>query len=388
MENFERRIEGRLKTQRAAGLLRRPYPIAQRCGRQVVVGGRRLVNFASNDYLGLGDSPKLAEIVAASFRRHGTSASASRLVSGHYETIIAAERAFADHFGFADALFFPSGYQANLAVVGTLFHQGDLVCFDKHVHASTVNGLVTSGARFVGFNHNRMDHLEKRIKTNRCSHRALGVLSEALFSMDGDLLDVDGLRALKARHGFLTLVDEAHSAGALGRGGRGIGRTVADVAVGTLGKAFGLFGAFLLLPEGFKDYLFNFAAPLIYSTTLPPAHAVAAKEILRLVAEREDLRHDLAQVSRWMRGALAAQGYRVAGAAHILALEVGDETAAETLSRRLFEAGFLVLPARYPTVPLGKAIIRISLTARHTENDVARFVQVVRECHDPPAPPA
>lgn len=380
MEPITRQIEARIKAQQAAGLYRYPPVIADRSGKTVTIKGRRLLSFASNDYLGLGISSHVADLVAKRFQAFGTSSSSSRLVSAHLDAIIRAERAFADYFGYADALFFPSGYQANLAVIGSLFSPDDPVFFDKHVHASAVAGLTMGKAGFSGFNHNDMGHLEKRIKKN--SDRVAAVLTEGLFSMDGDRPDLAGISAFKEKHGFILLVDEAHSFGAIGEGGRGVGRPLADVAVGTLGKAFGFFGAFALLPEGIKEFLFNFSSPLIYSTALPPAHALAAADILAMTAEREDLRKDLARVSRLTRQALSDEGYQVSGTDHILALFVGNETLAVNLSRRLMDQGILIFPARFPTVPLGKAILRISLTALHTEADVTRLVEALTVCHD------
>lgn len=377
---FADRYRTRLNLQAAAGLLRRPPQVQARDGKYLLIENRRVLNFASNDYLGLGNCDRLKKAAAACFERYGTSSSSSRLVSGNYSAIAEAERMFADHFGYADALFFPSGYQANLGVLSALFGEGDAIIFDKHIHNSSVKGMAMSGARFYGYNHGDFTHLEKRLKALGGSDKA--VLTEALFSMDGDALDVSGMKTIKDRHGCLVVVDEAHSFGALGDGGRGIARGAADVAVGTLGKAFGLFGAFALLPEGFKEYLFNFSSPLIYSTTLPEAHAAAAAEALRIAAAGGDLRLSLSEASSRMKEGLLANGFRVAGDAHILAVEIGDEAWAAELSRRLLEKGIFVLPARYPTVPLQRAILRISMTALHEGADVDLFIGTVTEEHE------
>ncbi|OPY13140.1 MAG: 8-amino-7-oxononanoate synthase [Syntrophus sp. PtaB.Bin001] len=374
---FAERLKTRLKLHRQEGLYRKPPEILGREGKYLILAGGRVLNFASNDYLGLGVSDVLREKVADNFRKYGSSSSSSRLVSGNYALISEAEKAYARYFGYEDALFFPSGYQANLALLSTLFDSGTAIVFDKHIHASSVKGIALSPAELVGYNHGSLKHLKKRLE--KVEKKEIVVLTESLFSMDGDLLDVPGLIDLKNRHGFLCVVDEAHAFGCLGEGGRGVARPVADIAVGTFGKALGLFGAFILLPALVKEYLFNFASPLIYSTTLPEAHAVSALDILGLLGESDDLRINLREISKFMKTRLTAEGFSAQGDAHILALEIGDEQRALDVSNHLREKGIFVLSARYPTVPLGKAILRIGMTALHDEADVNGFIQSLKE---------
>lgn len=366
--------------QKQTGLYRDPPEVSIRDGKYLLMGGRKVVNFSSNDYLGLSVSEELRRKTAHNFQKYGTSSSSSRLVSGNYAVINRAEKAYASYFGYRDALFFPSGYQANVGILSTFLEKSDTVIFDKHIHASSVKGMTMSGADFYGFNHNSMSHLEKRLHTY--SQRQVAVITESLFSMDGDILDVPGLKKLKDRYGFLTVVDEAHAFGAVGSEGRGMAGSVADVAVGTFGKAFGFFGAFVLLPEGFKEYLFNFSSPLIYTTTLPEAHAATAIDILEIIERSEDRRKHLAGVSQCIKEGLRHEGFQVSGDAHILALEIGDEARAVNISRRLLENNIFVLPARYPTVPLHRAILRISMTALHEETDVKSFIDSVRETNE------
>jgi 8-amino-7-oxononanoate synthase len=290
--------------------------------------------------------------------------------------ITEAEKAYARYFGYDDALFFPSGYQANLGLISTLFEQGDTIIFDKHIHASSVKGMELSKAEFLGYRHNSMSHLGRRLESRR--ENPVAVITESLFSMDGDLLDVDGMLDLKREYGFLTVVDEAHAFGALGPSGRGVARSVADVAVGTFGKAFGLFGAFVLLPEGYKEYLFNFCSAIIYSTTLPEAHAASALDLLEIISESEGQREQLRRISRIMAESLRSAGFQVSGDAHILAVEIGGEDKAAAVSRELFKRNIFAFPARYPTVPQGRAILRIGMTALHTEEDVAFLAEELR----------
>jgi 8-amino-7-oxononanoate synthase len=374
---FKKRYKNRLILQQQAGLYRNPPEITGREGKHLIVDGRKVLNFASNDYLGLSTSEDLRKKVSKNFRKYSTSSSSSRLVSGNYSIINRAEEEYASFFGYEDALFFPSGYQTNVGVLSTLFEKGDSVIFDKHIHASSVKGMTLSGAKFYGYNHNTMSHLKKRLDSNKKDQVA--VLTESLFSMDGDLLDTRGFGQLKKSYRFLSVVDEAHAYGAIGEGGRGVAHDVADVAVGTFGKALGLFGAFALLPGGLKEYLFNFSSPLIYTTTLPEAHAASAIDLLDIISRSEERRENLREVSSILKEGLKREGFRLTGDAHILALEIGEEAKAAKVSQSLLERGIFVLPARYPTVPIGRAILRISITALHTEEDMKAFIDALME---------
>lgn len=377
MGGFTKRLKTQLKLHRQAGLYRQPPEILGREGASLLLAEGRVLNFASNDYLGLGASEVLRKQVARNFCKYGSSSSSSRLVSGHYALIAEAERAYARYFGYEEALFFPSGYQANLALLSTLFDSGTTLFFDKHIHASSVKGMALSSAELVGYNHSSLTHLEKRLK--KAETRETVVLTESLFSMDGDLLNVSGLADLKEHYGFLCIVDEAHALGVLGERGIGVALPVADIAVGTFGKALGLFGAFLLIPALVKEYLFNFASPLIYSTTLPEAHAASAIDILTLLGDSDESRRHLREISSLMKNRLYAEGFSVQGDAHILAVEIGREQKALEISNRLRKKGIFVLSARYPTVPLGRAILRIGMTALHGEEDVNHFILSLKE---------
>lgn len=376
---FKERFEKRLKAQRSAGLYRNPPLVTERDGKYLTADGEKMLSFAGNDYLGLSGTEDFRRAVSASFEKYPSSSSSSRLVSGNHTVIGEAERCYAKHFGYDEAIFFPSGYQANLAVLSTLFDREDTVYFDKHVHASSVKGIGMSGARFRGYNHNSISHLAKKLEKD--TQPQAPVITESLFSMDGDLLEMEGFARLKEQHNFLSVVDEAHAFGALGEKGRGIARDVADVAVGTFGKALGLFGAMALMPKGFREYLVNFASPLIYTTSLPEAHAAASIELLAIIAEADERRARLAQVSTHMREKLSAAGFHTGGAAHIVAVTIGDEKLSVDVSRSLFEKGFFVFPARFPTVPLGQAILRVGMTALHDENDIAIFVEALKRSH-------
>jgi 8-amino-7-oxononanoate synthase len=374
---FKKRIINKLTAQKETGLYREPVEIENKEGKFLLIEGRKVLNFASNDYLGLGVSDELKRKVSGNFLKYATSSSSSRLVSGNYSVINQAEKEYARFFGYEDALFFPSGYQANMGILSALFEKGDLLIFDKHMHASSVKGMLLSGADFHGYKHNSMCHLCKWLE--KTSKKKPAVLTESLFSMDGDFLDLQGFNELKNRFDFFSIVDEAHAFGAIGENGKGIARDVADIGVGTFGKALGLFGAFVLMPAGFKEYFFNFSSPLIYTTSLPEAHAASAIDVLEIISQCEKQRKHLSKISSLTKEKLVYEGFCVKGDAHILAVEIGDESRALEISERLLEEDIFVLPARYPTVPLHKAILRIGMTALHTEGDVRKLVSSLKE---------
>jgi len=276
-----------------------------------------------------------------------------------------AEQALAEYFGYESCLILGSGFVANLTLIATLFGKKDSLALDKRLHASTVAGVRHSHAAFHTFRHNSMSHLEKILG----AHATTAVLTESLFSMDGDSPDFAALKQLKDAFNFLCIVDEAHAFGVLGENGRGLGRQVADIAVGTLGKAFGLFGAFILCPGIVREHLLHFGQGLIYTTALPPWHGDMILEMLQRVRDADDRRDHLRLLGDAAR-ALLGEVMPVRGDAHILALEVGDEAKSLALAEALRREGVLVFPARYPTVPLGQAILRVNLTSEHAQTDV------------------
>ncbi len=210
---FAKRFKDRLLIQKQSGLYRNPPEIEKRDGKYIYADNKKLLSFASNDYLGLGSSKKLKEKVSINFKKYGASSSSSRLVSGNYSLISGAEETYAKYFGYDSALFFPSGYLANVGLISTLFEKDDVIIFDKHIHASSVKGIALSKADFFGYKHNSMSHLEKRLKANH--DKQVAVITESLFSMDGDFLNIDGFEKLKEKYGFLSIVDEAHAFGVI-----------------------------------------------------------------------------------------------------------------------------------------------------------------------------
>ena len=357
-----------VRARRDAGLGRRLLAVSGRRGPYTVADGREHLDFSSNDFLGLAQDGAMAERLAGLCRRHGCGAGSSRLVTGTSAGVLEAEAALAAHFGYESCLILGSGFLANLTLLATIFTEKDCLALDKRAHASTMAGVRHSRAEFHTFRHNRLSHLEKILRGRQVD----AVLTESLFSMDGDTPDFGELRRLREEYGFFCVVDEAHAFGALGDGGRGLARGTADVAVGTLGKAFGLFGAFILCPAAVREHLIHFGQGFIYTTALPPWHGDMVLAMLERVAAAADDRARLRLLGDEAR-AMLGDVVPVRGEAHILALEVGDEARCVRLAETLRGDGVLVFAARYPTVPLGRAILRVNLTSLHRPEHLRRL---------------
>ncbi len=367
----------RLEQWRNENLYREPMVVSNRQGKYVDIGLKRLINFSSNDYLGLSSDQKIKDIFVRNFEKYPVSSSSSRLVCGNYSVVLEAEKRFAKYFGYEDCIFFQTGFQANLALMSTLFLDSHEIIVDKHIHASTISGLKLGRVGFKTYLHNNLSHLEKRIKS--INNKPCWVVTESVFSMDGDILDTDALLRLKQKYKFRCVVDEAHSVGIMGDRGIGVASGVSDIMVGTFSKAFGFFGAFILLPHVIKEYMFNFAYPLIYSTSLPPAHAGIAMDILNIVEGLGDRRWYLKELSAYTRDCLRELGIRFTGKSCILGIHIGDEDVACKVSQELVNRGFMVFASRYPTVPRNKAILRISLCYFHSEKDISRFLSQLKD---------
>ena len=327
-----------------------------------------LLDLASNDYLGLACHPRIQHAAATAIGRDGVGAGASRLVSGSRPVHAELEQALGQWLGRQRVLLFPSGFQANLAAVQALADRHTLVLADRLIHHSLLVGVKASGARLQRFAHNNLDELQRRLEQARRDQpqRRLLVLSESLFSMEGTSPDVGHLAQLCARYGAALLLDEAHALGVLGPEGRGLGHGHGDVSLisGTFGKAFGSGGAFLAGDALVGDWLLQHSGPFRYTTALAPPLAAAALAALEWIAA-EPLRSTalLERARRW-RDRLEACGWpRPEGDGPILPLLAGSEQRALALQQQLEQAGLLCVAIRPPTVPAGRA--RLRLVLRH-----------------------
>ncbi|MDD5557904.1 MAG: 8-amino-7-oxononanoate synthase [bacterium] len=360
---------------RARGLHRSLRVVERRDGPRLVIGGRALLSFCSNDYLGLADHPATSAAAREAVERFGWGSGASRLVSGTMRPHAALEEALASFKGTEAAVLFPTGYMTNLGVIAALAGPGDEVIADRLDHASIIDGCRLSGARLRVYPHGDVERLERVLAAARGARRRL-IVTDTLFSMDGDLAPLREIVALARRHGAWVMADEAHATGVLGAAGRGGAELLGvedgiDVSMGTLSKALGGSGGFVAGSAVLADYLRNRARPLIYTTAPPPASCAAALAAIGIVRREPGTRAALLGMADRLRRALGAIGLDTMGSGfQIVPVRTGDAGAAVRASAELLRRGILVPAIRPPTVPRGESRLRISVTAAHTDADV------------------
>jgi 8-amino-7-oxononanoate synthase len=369
---------------RAAGLYRSRASLEGSQGAHVELAGRRYVSFASNDYLGLAGDPRLIAAAQAGATRYGVGAGASHLLYGHASVHAALEHALAELVGLPRALFFSTGYMANLGVVTALCGRDDEVFADKLNHASLNDAMLLSRARVHRYPHLDLDRLEHALARSRARRKL--VVTDAVFSMDGDLVTVPQLVWLCERYGAFLLLDDAHGFGVLGEGGAGIlshWRVRSDrvVYMGTLGKAAGVHGAFVAAEPAVIDYLVNRARTYMFTTASPPMLACALLESVRIIRSegwrREHLRGLIAHFTSRL---VTSPGKLLPSVTPIQPLVLADAEHALGVSQYLLEQGFIVPAIRPPTVPRGTARLRISLSAAHSLVEVERLADALDIC--------
>ncbi|KIY37928.1 8-amino-7-oxononanoate synthase [Pseudomonas sp. 10-1B] len=378
-------LAARLAERRAADLYRQRPLLESPQGPEVVVDGQRLLAFCSNDYLGLANHPEVIAAWQAGAERWGVGGGASHLVIGHSTPHHQVEEALAELTGRPRALLFSTGYMANLGAITALVGQGDTVLQDRLNHASLLDGGLLSGARFNRYLHNDPASLASRLD------KAVGntlVVTDGVFSMDGDLAELPALADVARARGAWLMVDDAHGLGTLGAQGGGIvehfGLGVDDVPVliGTLGKACGTAGAFVAGSEELIEALVQFARPYIYTTSQPPALACATLKSLELLRRETWRREHLAALIRQFREGAQQIGLQLMDSpTPIQPIVIGDSAQALRLSRMLRERGLLVTAIRPPTVPAGSARLRVTLSAAHSEAQVQLLLNALAECY-------
>lgn len=343
---------------------------------------RPLLDLASNDYLGLSRDPALQQAATAAIEAVGVGAGASRLISGTRPVHAELEQALGHWLGRERVLLYPSGFQANIAAVQALADRHTWVIADRLIHHSLLVGIQATGAKLRRFQHNNLADLKDQLDRARrdAPQRRLLVLSESLFSMEGSSPDVTALAQLCRTHGAALLLDEAHSLGILGQGGRGLGYGIPEISLisGTFGKAFGSGGAFLAGNATVGDWLLQHSGPFRYSTALAPPLVAAAAAGLRAIQEREPERQALlARAERW-RDALEAAGWpRPLGSGPILPLVIGGDRRALALQEQLEQAGLLSVAIRPPTVPAGTARLRLVLRHDCPPGTLSRLIKAL-----------
>ena len=364
----------------AAGRLRVPRVVDGLHGPRVTVDGTNVLNFASNDYLSLAGDRRLSRAAAAALDEAGSGAGASRLIVGNHRRHVALEGALADWLRVTGVRLFTSGYAANVGTITALAGAGDVVISDELNHASIIDGCRLSRAEIVVVPHRDLHACERALASHPGRRRFL--ISETLFSMDGDVADVVALAELARKHEAALILDEAHAIGVWGPEGRGVAAehgVVPDVLVGTNGKALGGAGAFVATTRAVADLLWNRARSLVFSTGVPPAVAASVQAAIEIVrsAEGLDRRRAAERNARELRRRVPALGGDPASA--IAPLVVGDDREVMQLSARLFEARVFAQGIRPPTVPPGTARLRVSVSSGHSETDIATLDDALRQ---------
>lgn len=388
MKTFEQDIAERLSDIRRQALFRELRPIGTAQKPRIESRGRRLLNFSSNDYLGLADDPEVKEAAAEAVRNFGAGSGASRLICGSLGPHNELEATLAEFKGVPAALTFSSGFAAALGAIGALVGKGDVVVLDRLAHACLVDASKLSGAELRVFRHNDPESLEKILRQETCRTQGAAttarilVVTESVFSMDGDRAPLKEIAEVKNRYGAWLMVDEAHGTGLYGPRLRGVAEELGvsgeiEVQMGTMGKALGSAGGFICGSRPLIDLLINRARSFIFSTAPVPAAAAAANAALKKIMTGRCATH-LERLWKNVAAVRAALGSPAPDPCPILPLHVGDEARAVEAGRALLDRGFLVPAVRYPTVGRGKARLRLTLSAAHESEDIAELLAALR----------
>jgi 8-amino-7-oxononanoate synthase len=376
---FQSQIQEALRALEAAGLRRHPERISGPQGPEISIQGRSVLCLCSNNYLGLADHPAIAAAATAAAQHEGSGSAASRLITGTMEAHTEAEAAFAAFAGFPAAALFSTGYAANLGTIQALVGPGDAVFSDALNHASLIDGCRLSRADIHVYRHRDLAHLESLLQQHRGRARRALVLTDSVFSMDGVVAPVAEIGQLAAYFECGFLVDEAHALGVLGPAGRGVCAAAGvrpDVIVGTLGKSFGVAGAFVAANEDLISFIRNRARSFVYSTAPPPMLVRAALTALSLVREADEARARLLVHAARLRAGLRDLGFEVPdGESQILPVLIGDNERTMRISAKLLDRGVFVQGIRPPTVPEGTARLRLTPMATHRTDQIDQAIE-------------
>lgn len=378
--------------QRRAQKLYRARRIAEEWNNtEVLIDGRHVISFCSNDYLGLARHPVVKQAFIKGAEYWGVGSGAAHLVCGHSRAHHAFEEELAAFTGRPKALLFSSGYMANLGITSALAERGDVIFQDRLNHASLIDAAKLSGARLLRYRH--ADSADLANKLDQTTANDILIMTDAVFSMDGDLAPLPKITALAHKHRACLVIDDAHGLGVLGENGRGtlshfkLDTGKVPVLMGTLGKAFGIFGAFVAGDDSLIETLIQKARTYIYTTALPPAIAEAGRASLRLLETEEWRRQRLAaRIHYFKQQALRAKLPLMDSFTPIQPLLVGDAEQALNLSEQLFTNGLLVTAIRPPTVPTNTARLRITLSANHSEPQIDQLLETLINIRDIPIP--
>ena len=356
-------------------------------GKEVIINGQRMLNLSSNDYLGLANDTVLLNAFWQTVKPEEVkfSSSSSRLLTGNFAAYGELEDLLSSLFGTEAALVFNCGYHANTGILPAVCNTKTLILADKLVHASLIDGIRLSEAKCIRYRHNEYSQLERLVETHHKQYEQVIIVTESIFSMDGDEADLPRLVKLKQKYpNILLYVDEAHAVGVRGTDGLGCAEAygcIADIdfLVGTFGKALASSGAYIVCRQVIRDYLINKMRPFIFTTGLPPVTLQWTSFVLRHLAGYQAKREHLAAIGNRLRAALREKGYSSTSVSQIVPMVAGESATALQIAKELQRKGFYALPVRPPTVPEGTSRIRFSLNADVTDEEVEKLISIVND---------
>lgn len=378
-------IQEEIDALKEAGLYNRIRTIESPQGAWLVVDGKRVLNFCSNNYLGFANHPRLVKAAQQAIAEFGVGPGAVRSIAGTMSLHLELERRLAEFKGVEAAITFQSGFAANQATIPALVGKEDVIYSDELNHASIIDGSRLSGATIVRYNHADVSDLEAKIRENKDKFRRGLAITDGVFSMDGDIARLPDIVKIAKEFGAIVMVDDAHASGVLGRNGRG---TVdhfdlhgqVDIQVGTLSKAIGVVGGYVAGSQTLIDYLVHRGRPILFSTSHPPAVTEACIEAFDILLEEPEIIDRLWSNARMFKEGLRRIGFDTgASETPITPIMVGDGAMAMEFSDKLFERGVFVVAVAYPTVPKGKARLRTIVTAAHTEDDLSQALEIIEK---------
>jgi len=367
---------------KSQGMHRMMPVIDSPCGRKIVVQGNKKLAFCSNNYLGLTNHPQIIQTIKDGVEQWGFGSGGSRLICGNSSPVESLQNRLAQWLGKEASLVFTSGYATNTALLSTLIKEGDLLAIDKHVHASIVDGVRSSKGTWRTWSHRQLDKLKKLL--DRQDYKRAFIITDSLFSMDGDFAPLAKLAKLKNEYNAVLIVDEAHAVGTLGPNGRGVAELQnaldqVDIYIGTLSKALGSCGGFVATSEVIIDTLINTARGFIFTTGIPPVNCLAADAALDIIATEPQRAERLNANATYFRDKCRQIGLDIGESeSYIIPVILGDPQRATEASKRLLDAGFMVPAIRPPTVKPQSCRLRISLMSEHTTEDIDALLEQLK----------
>lgn len=375
-------IQDEIETLKTSGLFNRIRTLSSPQGAWLVVDGKRVLNFCSNNYLGLANHPKVVQAARDAMEKYGIGPAAVRTIAGTMDVHVELERRLAAFKGVESAITFQSGFNANMATIPALVGKEDVIFSDELNHASIIDGCRLSGAKIVRYNHCDPQDLEKALFEERRNHPRALVVTDGVFSMDGDIAPLDQIYDVAKKYGTILMVDDAHGEGVLGRGGRGIvdhyhlhGKV--DVEIGTLSKAFGVVGGIVAGNSLIVEWLRQRGRPFLFSSAMTVPDTAACLASLEILENSTELVDRLWENTRFFKEEMRKAGFDLGkSVTPITPVMLGEATLAQDFSKALFEEGVFAMAIGFPTVPRGKARIRVMISAAHQKEDLERGLEI------------